>query len=74
MEWQPIETAPTDETPILVWGGTYETDLSEPYKNDEIRLVSRSGAIWYETGGCYYASWVSNPTHWMPLPPPPTAG
>lgn len=56
-EWQTIETAPDDElTAIALWNGVEVT----------------AGARW-ESG---FADWLHNwldpqPTHWMPLPPPP---
>lgn len=68
-EWQPIETAPKDGTPAL---------LFSPYDED---MNCKGGLIWV-SGGWGRAvinpySWrgESNkepPTHWMPLPEPPT--
>lgn len=68
-EWQTIESAPTDGTPIL---------LFEPFRCDdgsvdvaESQMVvgcSRSGD-WVEALNLEYA--VISPTHWMPLPAPP---
>jgi hypothetical protein len=61
MEWQPIETAPKDGTPILIY------DSSE--LDDPIYVVRYSLDEWREAcGECYY-TW--NPTHWMPLPNKP---
>lgn len=61
--WQPIETAPKDGTYILGW-------------NDE--LLSPVVMFW-KMGPQYQSYWatapahyVKRPTHWMPLPPPPT--
>lgn len=69
-EWQPIETAPRDETDILIarfkpgmWSrppvvaGWYERGTDEPgwYGYDEPERQN-----------------ISDPTHWMPIPPPPT--
>jgi hypothetical protein len=64
--WQPISTAPKDGTRILVFqnGG-------------------RGIAWWQGTGGEPSHLWCHhdgdfraycNPTHWMPLPPPPEQG
>jgi hypothetical protein len=79
-EWQPIETAPRDAS-ILICGGTMDWDDSwgenipftgvtiaeydNPYKDSPHPW--RGG----NTGGhdTYYRY---NPTHWMPLPSPPT--
>jgi hypothetical protein len=61
-EWQPIETAPKDGTPVLVfvpkaWG-----------KHDEIH-VGKQRRFWV-VGNQFYFD-IGNPTHWMPLPEPP---
>ena len=63
-EWQPIETAPKDGTPILMWDG------------DMIYVISwyvpqntRYPAQWREADGKRYCDY--DPTHWMPLPEPP---
>ncbi len=75
MEWQPIETAPKDGDPILI------------YKPDE-RMVGEYTMSaywdddqegWVPVGGIHrlgYRSSATNsyqgyPTHWMPLPEPP---
>lgn len=60
MEWQPIETAPRDGTPILVAveGGRFYADKAE----------------WTASGWaypCHNHGPEISPTHWMPLPPPP---
>lgn len=60
-QWQPIETAPKDNTPILVPTNAH---------SDGIVIVR-----WYTYNGL--AAWrdwdedVHFPTHWMPLPQPP---
>jgi len=63
--WQPIETAPKDGTDILGWheiAGTSQTCFSKGEwvcpDWDEDRYI--------------HCTW--SPTHWMPLPTPPTAG
>ena len=55
-EWQPIESAPKNGTPILA----YEHGL-------EMRVVSRKDGIWISYDGHDFA-----PSHWKPLPDPPT--
>jgi hypothetical protein len=55
MSWQPIETAPKDGTPILLW--TYW---------EHYAVGAWDGTGWYD--GQY--SW-SDATHWMPLPASP---
>jgi hypothetical protein len=56
-EWQPIETAPKDETRVLLVAsyGTMHT------------AFWRDG-LW-RCGGM--GQYFNNPTHWMPLPEPP---
>lgn len=63
-EWQPIETAPKDGTMVLIWrklekgiGGDFPAHAAV----DEWR-----GNSWYRTRP------GQQPTHWMPLPSPPT--
>lgn len=58
--WLPIESAPRDGTPVLVFQDCNgEPEYSVGYFND------------------YHQKWTDgeytlDPTHWMPLPPPPT--
>jgi hypothetical protein len=73
--WQPIETAPTDGTMILVsstdqgvccveWDCIAEAFPMSP-------LVCGFYFPYSEQGECGGAVMVDNPTHWMPLPTPP---
>lgn len=83
MKWKPIETAPRDATAILVmrdiWPGAksgraencngHNTYVAEWWTNDP----PASGGRWV----CYMDEIYDppcpiDPTHWMPLPPPPT--
>jgi len=64
-EWQPIETAPKDGTNILVFENDNESDA-------EVMIAN-----YYGGNGHWSISWDDrgieiNPTHWMPLPKPPT--
>jgi hypothetical protein len=62
-EWQPIKTAPRDDTSILVWPGP---------RVDLCQVVH-----WMDEGAC--SGWFNGNflydedefTHWMPLPEPP---
>lgn len=56
MEWQPIETAPKDGTPVLVATAFWVRDA----------YWSHAFEGWYSNHSA-----VPPPTHWMPLPPPP---
>lgn len=69
-EWQPIETAPKDGTPFLGWCPQAPGSMK-----DEICALSfdpnADGRIpWCVAGVEERLTW-SEPTHWMPLPPPP---
>jgi len=58
-EWQPIETAPTDGTPVDLW------------HRDGFRITE----VWWDSEDecwTHYGS-DSNFSHWMPLPEPPEA-
>lgn len=58
--WQPIETAPRDETPILTYrqAGLMSVAIYWPHGKAE----------WCAVDGCH----LLNVTHWQPLPEPPT--
>lgn len=65
MDWQPIETAPKDGTEILAawlgYGGRWYRRVMRFTKSGYWNLLA-GGA-----GGT-----GARPTHWMPLPPPPS--
>lgn len=65
MKWQPIETAPKDGTRVLLFVPPYGASTGH----------YRAQHNWGETASNWYAHSVLNkeaePTHWMPLPPPP---
>jgi len=73
-DWQPIETAPKDGTEVLLWG---------PYCGCPA-TAQWTGKAW----AAYWDGWrvveymsdfgtdyreFDMPTHWMPLPEPPTS-
>ena len=55
-EWQPIETAPRDGRELLL--------ISMPGK--AYGIGSYRAEIWWDW------PWSMPPSHWLPLPPPPT--
>lgn len=60
MEWMPIETAPKDWTRVDLWDG-----------EQRIPDCWFEGWRWWTKSG-YDECPVNDPTHWMPLPPPPS--
>lgn len=86
MTWQPISTAPRDGTEILVycgpdfdpmWGIAYwDEGLPEEYaalatqtEEEKIRAMTPGWAMWWDNDARRPHKW---PTHWMPLPDPPS--
>lgn len=73
-QWRDIETAPKDETVILITGGTYDSDSQiNGFKHN---IVSPARYITVVNPGIdsnwrsfNYGIW--NPTRWQPLPQPP---
>lgn len=61
MEWRPIESAPKDGTRVLVW-----RRREQGY--DHVRM----GVDWCKNGVWQKSRRDMHPTHWMPLPPPPS--
>lgn len=65
--WQPIDTAPQDGTYVLVVEGRSRSDDSVMIASWGGSGPDSSGRMWFAEG----IGWLS-PTHWMPLPKPPT--
>ena len=60
--WKPIDTAPTDGTTVLLtWQNEPSWITSAYYEDGE----------WHENGSGYENA-LYRPTHWQPLPEPPT--
>ena len=82
MKWQPIETAPKDGTPVLIWTPEGHDIASYSPREDDGQQSMGHDAGWW---GCltpadpgrhmgnpdYYREAECQPTHWMPLPEPP---
>lgn len=86
MEWQPIETAPKDGRKVIVWylnqNNKARTVMARWLTDEEAAETDGDGvgleAGWYECIDNWddYSQVAINqgePTHWMPLPPPPSA-
>ena len=59
--WLPIESAPRDATCILVWAPSWSTAAAGRWDVDAWTDKSMRNRFY------------NQPTHWMPLPPAPTA-
>lgn len=67
-EWQPIETAPKDGRRILVSEANYVDSIGCAYWSYSKEWKEEG---WYSSACCDDIT-MFFPTHWMPLPPPPT--
>lgn len=69
-KWQPIETAPKNGTWFV---GAWINDRDDfAYSMSVVRYNGNGN--WREKVGVDCDGPVSTPTHWMPLPEPPTKG
>ena len=72
-EWQPIETAPKDGAAVLIYQPA-DTDNDLPaviqVARYEATLFEPNIFRWIEAEGEQYETY--SPTHWMPLPAPPS--
>jgi len=75
-EWQPIESAPKDGTPIRLYDPEYDDEemnssldghWSDGAHDDQGGFQA---AVW-DNSQDYFATVDVNPTHWTPLPKPP---
>ena len=69
MDWQPIETAPRDGR-FLVWLADEQVMTVGAYRAVDRDTPDERVVAWlpeFDVGAFWHI-----PTHWMPLPPPPT--
>jgi hypothetical protein len=77
MGWQPIDSAPKDGTEILVYCPAGQQAKSGWAFGPAIQSVKWDGSLthqnsmWWTLTGYHEADAWPEPTHWMPLPPPP---
>ena len=68
-DWQPIETAPKDGTEVLLWTDEYPRVVSASYREfgewEGWTFTDEALADIQPEG-------PREPSHWMPLPPPPS--
>ena len=72
-EWQPIETAPKTSSSILVWVPENKCTFCVTWIGPQETCESGGWSIF--GGGwriCSTRDMVQRPSHWMPLPEPPT--
>lgn len=70
-DWRPIENAPKDGTPVLVYApqGCTQWTMYTPLWICRWDTGRHEGGAWTEAGGELWTT--CEPTHWMPLPQPP---
>lgn len=80
MTWQPISTVPKDGTIVLLHqDGTVRAGawVDTSYESEEL-VEKRGNQRVYEIVRTEAGHWtcddIYDPTHWMPLPEPPTEG
>lgn len=81
-DWKPIETAPKDGTWILVTGDVYDPLSDGPPHVRFTRWVSETTEHWEQVSArrqelvsedtSHWDCCDMQPTHWMPLPNPPS--
>jgi len=70
-DWRPIETAPRDGARVLVWSGAYRGTAFIARLDDD-RYAKRPRPFWEFEGQDTTTARAHQPTHWMPLPAPPS--
>lgn len=73
--WRDIETAPMDDTPVLLAGGRAFCEWRGRHLEGPM-IAGWNGSYWLVAGveGGYVCVSYENPTVWMPLPTPPEGG
>jgi hypothetical protein len=73
-KWKPIETAPKDGTSVLVFPGIWNNKNISIAKFDNDKYARKPKPYWSRDDDMNRVTNSRNnpPTHWMPLPDPPT--
>lgn len=71
--WRPIESAPKDGTCVLAWIA-HEADDFCDHSFQRASIISWAKAVAGPYGHVagWDKQWIGEPTHWMPLPAPPS--
>ena len=75
-EWQPIETAPKDGSVVLIADAEHVNEAHYVFEVGEFLVSNYPDPYWEKYDHSYWdrhnddSDWYE-PTHWMPLPPPP---
>lgn len=67
-EWQPIETLPGTEDPVILWIPANGCCIAPGRLG--VAATKEQAASMYRHSGAW-PNVKFTPTHWMPLPPPP---
>jgi len=73
MDWQPIETAAKNGTPVLLFDPEYRTHVGS-YLPVLIEVEPGDGRVFHQGRWICWSDRLNDnfsPTHWMPLPEPP---
>jgi hypothetical protein len=77
IRWQPIETAPKDGKPVLIYGTRWrfdwqgDKDAAFTAVCEWMKPYTLGEPEWSICETVYYSTECLAPTHWMPLPAPP---
>lgn len=74
MKWQPISTAPKDGSTVMVYPATWNGQTASMARWEMDEHAKNPRPYWRrgdDMGRVSYSRGTS-PTHWMPLPAPPT--
>lgn len=67
--WMPISQAPHDMTEVMLFAPEEDPPI---FTGMFINEWCRSSSGSYKPNDDYFGDGTINPTHWQPLPPPPT--